>query len=82
MRVVGVRDLKLRTSEIVRRVREEHESVEVSYRGRVVARIVPVVDGSADDAWADLEALRAEIAAKWPPGVSAVDAVSDVRREL
>ena len=82
MTAIGIRDLKLRTSEIVRRVREKHESVDVTYRGRVVARIVPVREGVEDDAWADLDALRKEIAARWPAGVSAVDAVNDVRREL
>jgi len=82
MRAVGVRDLKLRTSEIVRLVREGHEPVDVTYRGRVVARIVPIDDHVTNDAWADLDALGSEIAASWLPGVDAVDAVRDVRREL
>ena len=86
MATVGIRELKRRTSEIVRRVREEHASVDITYRGRVVARIVPV-DGDSEkdhtsDAWADLDALRREIAERWPHGVSAVDAVGDVRRDL
>jgi prevent-host-death family protein len=53
MTAIGIRDLKLRTSEIVRRVREEHESVDVTYRGRVVARIVPVDGDSEDDQISD-----------------------------
>jgi prevent-host-death family protein len=86
MATVGIRDLKRRTSEIVRRVREEHASVDITYRGRVVARIVPVdrdsEKGQASDAWTDLDALGCEIAERWPHGVSAVDAVRDVRRDL
>lgn len=42
MRQVGIRELKQRTSEVLRRVREDGESVDVTYRGRVVARLVPV----------------------------------------
>jgi prevent-host-death family protein len=86
MRAVGIRELKNRASEIVRDVRENREVIDVTYRGRIVARIIPV-DGNASesqaaDAWADLDALGREIAKRWPPGVNAVDAVREVRREL
>src|SRR5262245_34793869 len=39
---VGVRDLKQRTSDVLRRVRERGEAVDVTFRGRVIARLVPV----------------------------------------
>ena len=42
MLTVGVRELKQRTSDVLRRVRERGEEVEVTLRGRVVARLVPV----------------------------------------
>jgi hypothetical protein len=35
-----------------------------------------------DDVWARLNRLSAEISSHWPKGVSAVDAIRDVRREL
>ena len=43
MASVGVRELKQRTSEVLRRVRERGEPVDVTFRGEVVARLVPVV---------------------------------------
>jgi prevent-host-death family protein len=41
MSSVGVRELKEMTSEIVRRVREDGETIDVTYRGEIVATIVP-----------------------------------------
>jgi prevent-host-death family protein len=82
MSTVGIRDLKLRASEIVRRVREDHESVEITYRGRVVARLIPVDSEPLGDPWADLEALRREIAARVPKDAPTIDAISDIRRDL
>ena len=87
MVTVGIRELKQQTSKILRRVREEGETVEITYHGQVIARLVPVNPpaSSIDERsaiWADLDQLTAEISAKWPEGVSAVEAVRDVRREL
>ena len=87
MITVGVRELKRQTSRILRRVREEGEIIEITYHGEIIARLVPVNSPalSAKEVaakWADLDQLTAEINAKWPEGVSAVDAVKDVRREL
>lgn len=84
---VGIRELKASTSEIVRRVRERGEIVDITYHGEVVARLVPVRPPvpAPDDVAAlltDLDQLASEISAAWPAGASAVDAVRDVRREL
>ena len=49
MAEVGVRELKQRASEILRHVREEKETYSVTYRGKVVARLVPAED---TEAWA------------------------------
>jgi antitoxin (DNA-binding transcriptional repressor) of toxin-antitoxin stability system len=72
---------------VLRRVREKHEQIQVTYRGEVVALLVPVpgarrkLRAAADDAvWADLDQLAAEISASWPKGVSAVEAVREGRR--
>ena len=87
MRSIGVRELKERASAVLRDVRERRESVEVTYRGRVVARLVPVepapvaaLDSSA--VWAELDQLASEIGAHWSPGTTATDAVREERREL
>jgi len=37
---------------------------------------------NAQNVWANLDRLSAEITALWPKDVSAVDAIRDVRREL
>lgn len=88
MHTVGIRELKEQTSRILRRVREGRETVEVTYRGKVVARLVPVEQpqqiATPEFAaiWADMDQLAAEIGARWPAGVSAADAISADRREL
>lgn len=86
MTEIGVRELKAKASEIVRRVRETRESVVITYRGRAVARMVPMPDGDTEFAGhavlADIEGLSREIAAAWPTGVTAAEAVDDQRRRL
>jgi prevent-host-death family protein len=86
MKRIGIRELKANLSEILREVDEEGQIVEVTRHGRVVARLMPArvasTDRDANGAWTDLKAIAAEISAHWPPGVSAAEAVADVRREL
>jgi len=84
---VGIRELKQRTSDILRRVREGKETVTITYRGRVVAHLVPAEDrearrAEAESVWADMDDLAEEVGALWPARVSAVDSVQDQRREL
>ena len=82
MVTVGIRELKQQASELVRMVRETGNEVQVSYHGEVVALLIPVKPArkKADQAWANLDNLAAEIGARWPKGVSAADAVSEARR--
>jgi len=83
---VGVRELKQRTSEVLRKVRERQERVEVTLRGEVVAMLVPVGrrrarkprGGSA--VWTDVDRLAREVTARWPRGIGAAEAVSEGRR--
>lgn len=87
MRSVGIRELRERTSEIIRWVREEGQEVQVTHYGQPVARLVPVAPAKtpppdAASVWAELDQLAAEIGARWPEGVSAVEAVAEGRREL
>ena len=88
MHSVGVRELKQHTTQILRRVREQGETIDVTYQGQVVARLVPVRRSQPDrseanaDVWADLDRLAEEIGARWPSGVSAADAVREAWREL
>ncbi len=80
MITVGVRELKQRTSDLIRQVRQDGKEIQVTYRGNVVALIVPVHRPSTRDAWANLDTLAAEIGAHWPEGVTSLDALTEVRR--
>ena len=40
MTTIGVRELRQHTSKILRRVREEGETVEITYHGEVIARLI------------------------------------------
>lgn len=79
---VGIRELKQQTSELVRLVREEGREIQVTYRGEVVALLVPVSRPErpeSEAAWANLDVLAAEIGARWPASVSSVEAVAESR---
>ena len=83
----GVREIKEHTSQILRRVREGRETIDITYRGKVVARLEPVEPIGSDTGdfariWADMDRLAEEIGARWPEGLSAAEAVSEQRREL
>ncbi len=85
MQKVGVRDLKINASEIIRRMREEGESFEVTYRGETVGRIVPLRRHSDEETieaslrrW---QALIDEIA-EHADEVSADETMREIRRDL
>jgi prevent-host-death family protein len=125
MSMVGIKDLQDRAEDLVNRVEETGETIEIVVHGRVAARLVPsrwidedeplseeeraqteaalarlkeigeevsehspvdvVVeerDARDREALNRLKQLGEEISARWPKGVSAVDAIRDVRRDL
>jgi prevent-host-death family protein len=87
MRAIGIRELKARASQVLRRVRERGEEVEVTHHGRVVARLIPVSrerrrPRALAAAWSTLDRVAREIGARWPKGRSAVKAVREGRRDL
>ena len=84
MRTVGVRELKASASRLLKRVRERGDEIQITYRGRVVARIVPVPKRRTSErrdrgVWADLDRLAVEIGTRWPKGVNAATAVAEGR---
>ncbi len=86
MRSIGIRDLKQQTSRIVRQVRRG-ETVEITFRGRPVARLVPAVERlnaerTSAAVWSDLDRLAEEISAHWRGRRSASGAVRQGRRDL
>jgi len=87
MRAIGVRELKERASQVLRRVRERGEEIEVTHHGRVVARLIPVSQQrrrrlASAAAWSTLDRVAREIGARWPKGRSAANAVREGRRDL
>jgi prevent-host-death family protein len=87
MQSIGIRELKEHTSQVLRRVREKGQSLQVTYRGHVIALILPAPASKTkakdlETYWADLDQLSVEIGAHWPKGLSASDAVREGRREL
>ena len=86
MRAIGIRELKEQASEILRRVREDGDSFEVTYHGKVIARLVPVTQTEHEidlaTYWDRMDELSRAVSAGWPAGVAAVDAVREGRRDL
>lgn len=84
---VGIRELKAHATEIVRQVRVKRATIQITYRGKVIAQLIPVrepkpIKKETSSVWTDLDHLAAEIGARWPKNVTAVDAVREQRREL
>jgi prevent-host-death family protein len=84
MITVGVRQLKEKTSELVRLVREERDVILITYHGKVVAKMGPVepsnLANESEEAWVSLEKLAAEIGKSWPEDMSVLDALAEDRR--
>ena len=85
MKTMEAEELEANISEVLHDV-ESGETVAVMRDGQVVVRMVPAqqkrLARDANGAWSELLRLRDEISADWPEGVSAQDAINDVRREL
>ncbi|MFQ6101885.1 MAG: type II toxin-antitoxin system Phd/YefM family antitoxin [Anaerolineae bacterium] len=92
MSLIGVRELREQTSEVIRRVREERAEYVVTYQGRPVAAILPLDTGRAEAEmvkaakkavigdWERYELLAEEIRRAWPVDVSTQDLVDAIRR--
>jgi prevent-host-death family protein len=85
MSEIGVRELKIHASEVVRRVKEKRERYIVTHHGHPVAAIVPIEDSQTDlstdiSAWDDLERLGQQISQGWQASQSSVEILSEMRR--
>jgi prevent-host-death family protein len=87
MREIGVRELKVKASEIMRSVRKRRARYIITYRGRPVGLLSPLEDREANRAaydesaaWDELTRLGQEIGRGWPAGVSSADVLSEMRR--
>jgi len=87
MREIGVRELKVKASEIMRSVRKRRARYIITYRGRPVGLLSPLEDQASSRAdsgepaaWDELTRLGKEIGRGWPAGVSSADVLSEMRR--
>ncbi len=90
MREIGVRELKIRASEIVRNVRRRRARYIITYRGRPVGLLGPIegaelglpisASESAPSAWDELTRLGRDIARGWPAGKTSAEVLSEMRR--
>ena len=91
---VGVRELKNRTTEIIRDVCKNQAEYVVTYHSRPVAVLLPIDKAwletearraaeavtPGDDVWAELEALRQQIGRNCQSKKTAVEMISEQRR--
>ena len=81
-----VRQVKAQAHDLLQRVQEQQQPIEITCRGEVVARLSPArqVYVRAEELakiWEQRQRLSAAIGAHWPADVTAIDAVRDVRRD-
>lgn len=82
---IGVRELKIHASEIVRKVKEKRMRYIVTHRGRPVAAIIPVEEAQSSavdetSAWDELVSLGQKIGQSWQSSQSGSEILSDMRR--
>ena len=92
MSLIGVRELREQTSEVVRRVREDQAEYVITYQGRPVAVILPLDAKRAEremveagkravvDHWERYERLAEELRQSWPTDLSTQDVIDAIRR--
>ncbi len=87
---VGVRELKVRASEIIRDVRERRARYTITYRGRPVGLLMPLEEVRPTDlspagepataAWEELTRLGEEIGRGWRSPLTSTELLSEMRR--
>ena len=89
MREIGVRELKIRASEIVRNVRERRTRYVITYHGRPVGVLAPLEGAepgrlaageSTTSVWDDLTRLGQDISQDWPAGKTSADVLAEMLR--
>lgn len=92
MSLIGVRELRERTSEVIRRVREDHAEYVVTYQGRPVAVILPLDTERAEQEMVQAgrkavlssgeqyDQIAQEIRDAWPADASTQDLIDAIRR--
>jgi prevent-host-death family protein len=73
MPLIGVRELRQRTAEVLRRVREEKAEYVITYQGRPTALLLPVDTGAVEAAM--VEASKQAVAGGWEACVRVAEQV-------
>lgn len=83
---IGIRELKIHASQIIRRLRNQHTRYVVTFRGKPVAVLLPLPEAdmpataAGDDPWAELTELGQAISQGWPSDKTGADLLSEMRR--
>ena len=87
---IGVRELKIRASEILRNVRERRARYVITYRGRPVGVLLPLEQASPPEplgggdqgtaVWDELSELGEEIGRGWQSPLTGAELLSHMRR--
>ena len=92
MGLIGVRELREQTSDVIRQVREQGAEYVVTYQGRPVAIILPLDTAQAEaemvragraaiqDSWQRYQRLAEELRSTWPEDLSTQDLIDAIRR--
>lgn len=92
MPLIGVRELRERTSEVLRQVREEQTEYVITYQGRPIAMLLPVNAEVIETAlvqagkqslaggWEAYTHLAEEARRDWPAEASTQDLLDEIRR--
>ncbi|HLE51634.1 MAG TPA: type II toxin-antitoxin system prevent-host-death family antitoxin [Anaerolineales bacterium] len=93
MALIGVRELRERTAEILRKVREEQAEYVITYQGRPIALLLPVdteaveaavIQASKQTATGEWEAyaqLAEMLRQEWPSGQSTQEIIDHIRED-
>ena len=92
MPLIGVRELREHTAEVLRRIKEESAEYIITCQGEPVAILLPVDAAameaamlragkeSAVKAWDTYEKALQQARQKWPKGISSQDVIDEIRR--
>jgi prevent-host-death family protein len=82
---IGIRELKIHASEIIRKVKENRSRYIITHRGRPVAAIIPIEEAlpqseNATSSWEELVSIGQQIGHQWQSPKSSTELLSDMRR--
>ena len=92
MALIGIRELRQKTAEVLRRVQEEGEAFVITQQGRPVALLSPLdqekieaeilrfARQSVSDGWKVYHQLAEEIRKAWPADLEMQTLMDDIRR--